>query len=127
MPDGSTVGFDNDPPEGRLEPGRVLAHWRSHNYRLPVHPATMCIRRPLLTALGGWMAVPGSDDTGLLIAASVLSIGHFTGEVGLLYRKWPGQTTAQAAHYEPATWQLRMELISARADALAELWESARR
>jgi len=26
----------------------------------------------------------------LLIAASVLTTGWFTGEVGLLYRKWPG-------------------------------------
>ena len=87
LPDGSTVGFDNDPPSGPLEPGFVLDHWRSHNFRLPVHPTTICISRDLVTALGGWMAVPGSDDTGLLVAASVLSIGCFHGEVGLLYGK----------------------------------------
>jgi len=122
FPDGSTVGFDNDPPVGRLEPKTVVEHWRAHNYRLPVHPATMCIRRPLITALGGWMAVPGSDDTGLLVAASVLSTGYFRNEVGLLYRKWPGQTSAQASHSEPTEWHARMSLISERANALEKLW-----
>lgn len=124
FPDGSTVGFDNDPPVGRLEPGAVVEHWRAHNYRLPVHPATMCIRRQLVAALGGWMSVPGSDDTGLLIAASVLSVGYFRAEVGLLYRKWPGQTSAQASHSEPIEWHARMALISERADALAKLWQA---
>lgn len=123
MPDGSTVGFDNDPPAGRLRPGQILDHWRSHGYRLPVHPTTVCIRRPLVTAVGGWMAVPGSDDTGMLIAASMLGTGYFIGEVGLLYRKWPGQVSAQAEHKEAVTWNLRMQLISERADTIAALWK----
>src|SRR5204863_3654644 len=106
LPDGSTLGFDNDPPEGELERGTAFEHWRSHNYRLPVHPTTMCIRRDLATALGGWMAVPGSDDTGLLVAASMVSTGYFHSEVGLLYRKWPGQVTAGKAHMEPVEWRL---------------------
>ncbi|MEV7968272.1 glycosyltransferase [Sphaerisporangium sp. NPDC088356] len=122
LPDGSTVGFDSDPPSGRLEPGFVLEHWRAHNYRLPVHPTTICIRRPLVTALGGWMGVPGSDDTGLLIPASVISWGYFHREVGLLYRKWPGQETAGAAHNRPEEWNLRMGLIDERAVSLREIW-----
>jgi glycosyltransferase involved in cell wall biosynthesis len=123
MPDGSTVGFDNDPPHGRLEPGVVLDHWRAHNFRLPVHPTTICIRRPLLTAVGGWMGVPGSDDTGMMIAASVVSTGFFHGEVGLLYRKHEAQETADSKHYEPVEWTTRMNLISERADSLREMWE----
>lgn len=118
LPDGTTVGFDADPEPGVLEPGSVVEHWRSHNYRAPVHPTTICIRRDLAIALGGWMAVPGSDDTGLLIAASVTSPGLFISEVGLLYRKWPGQVSADAAHQEPTEWHNRMQLISERADAL---------
>ena len=43
-----------------------------------VHPTSLCIRCPLAVALGGWMAVPSSEDTGLLIAASVLTTGWFT-------------------------------------------------
>ena len=122
LPDGSLVGFDDDPPAGRLEPGIVLDYWRSHDFRLPVHPTTMVFRKPLLVALGGWMAVPGSDDTGALIAASVISIGYFRAEVGLHYRKWPGQVSASAEHTESIEWQARMHLISDRADALSAMW-----
>jgi len=122
LPDGSHVGFDNDPPASVLEPGYVLDHWRTHNFRLPVHPTTICIRRDLITALGGWMAVPGSDDTGLLVAASVVSVGYFNQDVGLLYRKWPGQVTARAEHTEPTEWRSRMSLILERAESLMKLW-----
>jgi len=119
LPDGSTVGFDHDPAAGRLELGAVVEHWREHSYRLPVHPTTICIRRPLVVALGGWMGIPGSDDTGLLVAASVVSVGYFSGEVGLLYRKWPGQVTASADHTADDEWTVRMQLIDERAETLA--------
>jgi glycosyltransferase involved in cell wall biosynthesis len=119
LPDGSKVAFDNDPPHGRLEPGVVVDHWRRHSYRLPVHPTTICITRHLAVLLGGWMAVPGSDDTGLLVAASVVSPGYFESEVGLLYRKWHGQESATAGHVEPIERNARMKLISDRATALA--------
>jgi glycosyltransferase involved in cell wall biosynthesis len=118
MPDGALVGSAHDPEPGRLEAGMVAAYWRAHGYRLPVHGVTLCMRRPLLVALGGWMGVPGSDDTGLLIAASVVSVGYFHGEVGLYYRKWPGQVTAQKAHTAPDEWNARMQLIDERAGAL---------
>ena len=121
MPDGSTVGFDNDPPTGILTPGFVVGHWRSHNYRLPIHPTTVCIRRPLVVALGGWMGVPGSDDTGMLVAASVISNGYFNSEVGLYYRKWPGQETASVEHTESQEWEARMSLIDDRASYLTAL------
>jgi glycosyltransferase involved in cell wall biosynthesis len=118
LPDGSTIGFEFDPPEGRLQGTSVLDHWRTHNYRASVHPATLCIRRSILLALGGWMGLPASEDTGLLISASVISDGYFIAEAGLLYRKWAGQSTAQDAHTSPQEHQARMSLISARADAL---------
>lgn len=125
LPDGTTVGFEGDPPRGRLLPGYVVDYWRSHNYRLPVHPTTVCIRRELVIALGGWMGVPGSDDTGMLVPASVVSNGYFNDEVGLYYRKWPGQETASPAHVKSGEWHLRMHLISERADAIAALWPAA--
>jgi hypothetical protein len=53
------------------------------------------MRTNLLLGLGAWMALPGGGVTGLL-AVSALSDGYFIGEPGLLYRKWPGQQTAQA-------------------------------
>ena len=121
LPDGSTAGFDQDPAPGRLDRGTVLAHWRAHNFRAPVHPATLCIRRALVMALGGWMALPGSGDTGLLLAANAITPGWFNAETGLLYRKHPAQMTSQPGHSDPTEWSARMRIIGERADALASL------
>ena len=68
------------------------------------------------------MALPASEDTGLLLAASVVSDGYFTPEPGLLYRKWHGQATNQAAHTDAGEWAARMRIIEARAVALQTLW-----
>jgi hypothetical protein len=124
LPDGSTQGFDFDPPEGLISRGSVLEHWRTHDYRAPVHPVTLCMRRELVLALGGWMALPASGDTALLMAASAVSDGYFIGTAGLLYRKWPGQQTSQAAHNDPSERQARMRIIDQRATALRQLWDS---
>ncbi|WP_030260043.1 glycosyltransferase family 2 protein [Streptomyces violens] len=121
MPDGSTVGFDQDPPEGPIERGAVLEHWAAHNFRAQVHPATLCIRHDLLLALGGWMALPASEDTGLLLALSAVSRGWFSAETGLLYRKWPGQVTSQAAHSDEEEREARFAVVQARARALAAM------
>src|SRR5690606_16374036 len=103
LPDGSTMSWEHsDPPEGPIPPGSVLAYFQAHDYRLPVHPATLCIGRDLLLMLGGCMALPGGEDTGLLLAASVVSEGHFIGTPGLLYRKWPGQLTGQPGWTAPS-------------------------
>jgi hypothetical protein len=126
LPDGSTVGCDSDPAEGRIECGDVLAHWRTHGFQAQVHPATLCIRRELVFALGGWMALPASGDTGLLLAANAVSPGYFTAETGLLYRKWPGQMTRLRAHADEAERSARMAVIEARAMSLAALWGRGR-
>jgi hypothetical protein len=39
----------------------------------------------------------------------------------LLYRKWPGQATSQAAHTDEVEWPARMRIIEARAESLASL------
>ncbi|MBZ4321475.1 glycosyltransferase family 2 protein [Streptomyces huiliensis] len=119
LPDGSTFGFDQDPDEGPIERGEVLEHWQAHNYRAQVHPATLFIRHDLLLALGGWMALPASEDTGLLLALNSVARGYFTREVGLLYRKWPGQATSQATHTDAGERDARMAVIEARARALS--------
>ncbi|MEU5158584.1 glycosyltransferase family 2 protein [Streptomyces sp. NPDC020875] len=119
FPDGSTVGFDQDPPQGPIERGAVLAHWQANDCRAQVHPATLFARRDLVLALGGWMALPASEDTGLLLALSAVAQGWFTAETGLLYRKWPGQVTSHASHVHEGEWQARMTVIRARAEALA--------
>ncbi|MCP9207111.1 glycosyltransferase [Streptomyces sp. NEAU-Y11] len=121
LPDGSTVGFEGDPPPGPLARGAVLDFWKSHNYRAQVHPATLAMRHDLLLALGGWMALPASEDTGLLLALSAVSRGWFTPETGLLYRKWPGQVTSQAAHADESERKARFAVVEARARVLAAM------
>jgi glycosyltransferase involved in cell wall biosynthesis len=84
-----------------------------------VHPATLCMRRSLVFALGGWMALPAGEDTGLLLAADAVTTGYFIGEPGLYYRKWPGQVTADLAHSDPGEWRARNRVIEERARILA--------
>ncbi|SDP96607.1 Glycosyltransferase involved in cell wall bisynthesis [Actinopolyspora xinjiangensis] len=126
LPDGSTVGFDQDPDEGILSRGTVLEHWRNHNHRAQVHPATLCVRTTVLVALGGWMALPASEDTGLLLALDAVTNGYFTSQCGLLYRKWEGQTTNHEAHSQGSEYEARMNIIEARAQALTDLFPALR-
>ncbi|POX44431.1 glycosyltransferase [Streptomyces sp. Ru71] len=125
LPDGTTVGFPGDPDEGPIERGAVLDFWAANDYRAQVHPATLFVRRDLLLALGGWMALPASEDTGLLLALNAVSRGWFTREVGLYYRKWDGQVTGQSSHVDPVERRARMSVVESRARALAGLgWGS---
>ncbi|MFH9733022.1 glycosyltransferase family 2 protein [Streptomyces sp. NPDC017260] len=119
LPDGSTAGFPGDPDHGPIERGQVLDFWRANSFRAQVHPATLLVRRDLLLALGGWMALPASEDTGLLLALNCVSRGWFSEAVGLLYRKWDGQVTGQAAHVDPAERDARMAVVEARVRSLA--------
>jgi len=126
LPDGSTAGFAHDPPAGRLDRGSLLAHWRANDRVVPVHAATLCIRRELLIALGGWMALPASEDVGLVLAADALTDGWFIGQPGLLYRKWPAQTSAQPEFHDQLEWDARTRLIGERAQHLAAVRDTGR-
>lgn len=125
LPSGETLGFDADPPAGRIEVGTVHRHWLAHSWRAQVHPATLCIRRELLLALGGWMALPASEDTGLLLAANTIWPGWFIPETGLLYRKWEGQITEHLAHASDTERGARMHVIHERVLALQHLLRPA--
>lgn len=127
LPDGSQVGVGREPPAGRLARGTLFRLWKERGHRLPVVPATLCVRRELLLALGGWMALPASEDTGLLLAADAVSDGYFRAEPGMLYRKWHGQATGQAAHVDEAEWNTRVRIVEQRATALAALYGPAGR
>ncbi|WP_306332748.1 glycosyltransferase [Streptomyces sp. KL118A] len=119
LPDGSTAGFPGDPEHGPVERMTVIDYWSEHGYRAPVHPATLFVRRDLLVALGGWMALPASEDTGLLLALNSVARGWFSSEVGLLYRKWEGQVTGQSAHTDTEERDARMAVVAERARALS--------
>ncbi|MEU6479130.1 glycosyltransferase [Streptomyces sp. NPDC047017] len=118
LEDGSTASFElDDPAPGRLSRGSAYGFWAQHR-RPQIHPATLCVRRPLLALLGGWMALPASGDTGLLLGLDALADGWFIGETGLVYRKHGGQITTHPDHKAGAEWEARMALIQERADAL---------
>ncbi|MEU1516434.1 glycosyltransferase [Streptomyces sp. NPDC005811] len=123
LEDGSTVSFElGDPAPGRLPQSSAYTFWAKHQ-RPQVHPATLCVRRRLVVLLGGWMALPASGDTGLLLALDALASGWFIAEVGLLYRKHVGQITNSPAHRGGEEWEARMSLIRERAAAL-DAWAS---
>lgn len=123
LPDGTTLEADDDPSPGRLRAGGVLAYWEAHGFRLPVHPATLCAETALVEMLGGWTALPSSEDTGLLLALDAVSDGYFTPEVGLLYRKWDGQITTSDGHTDPAERGARTASVGRRARLLAQFRE----
>lgn len=64
------------------------------------------------------MALPASEDTGVLLALNSVSRGWFSARTGLLYRKWDGQVTGQSAHVDPAEREARMAVVEARTRAL---------
>jgi glycosyltransferase involved in cell wall biosynthesis len=120
LPDGRCVAPQEDGPEGAIPIGWVSGWWRQHGRRLPVHPASLCVRSELLRALGGWMALPASEDTGLLLALNAVAQGWHLGQTGLLYRKWPSQLTASSL-LEPrhSHRQDAFAIAEQRAEALA--------
>ncbi len=120
LPDGTTVGFDSDPEEGPIERGAILRHWQRHDHVSSVVAGTLCVRRELLLELGGWMALPASEDTGLILAANAVSDGYFLATCGMYYRKWAGQVTRSAAHDDDAERLARMKLIGERAEVMLE-------
>jgi hypothetical protein len=65
------------------------------------------------------MALPASEDMGLVLALDAVVDGWFIPEPGLLYRKWPGQATAQPAHIDPVELEARRRLIDERAELLS--------
>ncbi|MCO6009112.1 glycosyltransferase [Actinoallomurus purpureus] len=122
LPNGDTKRWEHgEPEEGIIERGEVLRFWREHDWMLPVVPGTLCIRRDLLLALGGWMALDTSEDTGLIIAANAVSDGYFISTPSMLYRKHSAQTTAQDFHNEPEHRHRKRLIIIARAEALSSL------
>lgn len=121
FPDGSIASPDWHPDHGPLPRGSLASYWRSHNHRLSVHPATLCIDRDLAVALGGWSPLPTSEDTDLLLSANVVADGYFISDVGLYYRKWSEQITQSELHHDAANEQMRITAIEARLQALGKM------
>jgi glycosyltransferase involved in cell wall biosynthesis len=113
-----------DPPAGRIQSGTAYAAYKQ-GWRILVHPATLCIRYPILLALGGWMALPASEDTALLMALDACGDGFFIPETGMIYRRWSPQMSASAQHVEPYELDARRTLVLQRAEAVSD-WVAGR-
>jgi len=116
--DGRLSSYEYDPQAGRIRSGEVYRAYHSENYRILVHPATLCVDYSLLLALGGWMALPASEDTALLLALDAVADGWFNAEAGMIYRHWPAQMTARPSHSDPDELAARRSLAQRRAEAL---------
>lgn len=110
------------PAGGRIPRGSLVDAWLQDPTCPLVHPATLCVRTDALFAVGGWMALPASEDTGLLLALNAASDGVLTDEVGMLYRKWGGQLTKAPEHEEGTERRLRHQAIRRRVTSLQRLW-----
>lgn len=110
--------FEDNPSPGRVRSLSAYIAYTKEDYRLLVHPASMCINYDVLVALGGWMALPASEDTALLLALDSLYDGWFHDEPGLIYRRWAPQMSAQPEHVDEAELEARRSLIIARSRAL---------
>lgn len=65
------------------------------------------------------MALPASEDTGLLLALNAVSPGYFIGETGLWHRRWEGQSTEGINYADDDEREARLRVVPLRAHALA--------
>lgn len=115
LADDSLSQFEDNPPPGLLDQQAFMDYWEQHG-EPSIHPATLCVRRSTLLNLGGWMALPTSEDTGLVLALNATTYGSFIGQTGLLHRRWANQSSL---HREDGSdRRATLALINQRAKAL---------
>ena len=118
MPDGTTKSFDDAIQPGTVPPGELFRRWKESGGRMPLHPATLAIRADVLRRFGGWMALPTSEDVGMLMAVSSAYPGVYSSGVSMRYRKHENQVTATRSRSETAPQaERRFRAIEQRAQA----------
>ncbi|WP_432020123.1 glycosyltransferase family 2 protein [Streptomyces sp. 1222.5] len=119
LPNGSLRPGPHDPPAGSLEEGVMLAGYRAG--RFPVVGTTLTAYTDLVHVVGGWPAVPASEDVALLLCCEAVSQGWMIDEPGAIYRKHSTQATAQQAHWDPDERAALDDLLLPRLEALRNL------
>lgn len=113
--DGSTV-LVPVPFAGRLEKMELPEAWDFRSAP-PVHPASTIFKTRLLRSIGGWMALPGSEDTAALMTAAAVAPGWCTTESSFYLRKWRHGSRQRTPWFKgSAKW--RFEVIRQRVDSL---------
>ncbi|MBV8932239.1 MAG: glycosyltransferase family 2 protein [Kutzneria sp.] len=114
LPDSTRVPVPLRLPPGLVRPGEISALITEYE-RSPVHPAGLTMRTAVVRALGGWTAVPRSEDNALLAAIAELTPGYITAQVTWLYRLHHGQTTRHPRWpvLDPLSWTVVHQRIEA--------------
>jgi glycosyltransferase involved in cell wall biosynthesis len=115
-PDGSLVPGPRDPVPGPLKAGLLVEGYRAD--LLPVVGGTLAAYSDLVRTLGGWPALPASEDVGLLLACEAISLGWMLKEPSLHYRKWSGQSSAEPSFQDESELAARRDILLTRVDAL---------
>lgn len=128
LPDGTLMTYPPELPFGHVKKGLVNAVAQTLG-RYPVHCAGLALRTDLLRAVGGWSALPRSEDVAMFAAASELYAGYFDPSFTWLYRQWPGQVvrTKRWQDWLPVTDQaVRQRITAVRELSIEQATDSAR-
>lgn len=119
MEDGKRVKHPNVLPFGKIKAGDVYSYISEDSLRWPIHVAALSVKTDLLRAIGGWPAIPTSDDYSMFAALSEFADGFYIKDVTWLYRKYPEQQSQSSA------WKKYSEsgrsVITQRAKAIRSL------
>lgn len=94
---GERVSYSNPFKFGRISAGEAFRNITDESPSWPIHVAAMAVRTHFLRAVGGWPAMPASDDYLMFAAISGLADGYNLPEVTWLYRRSLGQQSETQA------------------------------
>lgn len=114
--DGSQTPAPDDFPPGPLPEGEIYRHYAAGEHR--VISCAVTAHTELVRAVGGWGALPASEDSSLLLALEAAAPGWMIAEPSMLYRKHATQSTRLAEFADPTERAARVASVLARADAL---------
>lgn len=102
---------------GYIQAGEINSMILDHG-QTPVLCAGLTMRTNTVRALGGWVAVPRSDDLALLVAIAELTPGYLPDHATWLYRRHGEQTSRQSAW--SSLQQPSLALIRQRIEAVRD-------
>ncbi|GAA1983239.1 glycosyltransferase [Amycolatopsis minnesotensis] len=117
LSDGQQIAAPDDFPAGPMHPGVIYDHYEAGAHR--VISCTLSAYTELIRAVGGWGALPASEDSSLLLACEAVASGWMISQPSMLYRKHAGQSTRSTAFHDETELAARQLSALQRAEALA--------
>lgn len=100
---------------GRQEPGAIGSIWAAERW-VPMHLAGAMWRADAVRAAGGWTALVGGSDIGLMLGVDARWASHYTATPTFTYHHHQHQTTAAARWHD--LFDHDLQFLAARARAL---------